>query len=249
MKFVLALILSLVCSVTGAIPRIPRVSEGFAKRMASLDTNNCVRVEGQWSNPDSSVNKRPDIFLVWSVKPDGARALHMGPFKTDSNGVEQPPRFTDTVTGEEKVLPYQTVDDRANGGDYYHHGILILGDDRYYVVVAYEGDMQHPIVSITWGKGSDLLNPGETIDVFEDVATETITEQRVGLEKISGQEGVPDGVYLFVDSPKPFGEFTLMESSNLNNSWKKSKITPYIIYGDSVIYKIDIEKIGFFKVE
>ena len=215
--------------------------------MATLDTNNCVRVEGQWSNPDSSVNKKPDIFLVWSVKPDGARALHMGPFKTDPNGVEQPPRFTDTVTGEEKVLPYQTVDDRAIGGDYYHHGILRMGDDEYNVVVAYQDDMQHPIVAITWGKGSGLLNPGETIDVFEDVATETVTEQRIGLERISGQDGVPDGTYLFVESPKAFGEFTLMESTDLVQ-WNTSKLLPYVIYGNTVVYKIT-DKTCFFKVE
>ncbi len=251
--FIVALLLGLISTLTikaESILRIPKVSVECGKRIASLDTNQCVRTEGLWSNPSSSINKKPDYFVVGSVKEDGARILMMSPFKTDSNGVEQPPSFSDAVTGETKVLPYQTVDNRKDGGsDYYHHGVIAIGDDKYYVVVAYEGDMQHPVVSITWGKGSDILNPGDMMDSFEVISTETVTEQKVTISKVAGQDGVPDGVYLFVDSPKSYGEFKLMESSDLG-SWKKSDMVPYIIYGDSVIYKIaDIEKAGFFKVE
>ena len=251
--FIVTLIFGLISALTTkaeSILRIPRVSVEFGDRIASLnlDTNQCVLTEGLWSNPSSSINQNLDYFVVGSVKEDGARILQMNPFKTDSNGVEQPPSFTDTVTGETRVLPYQTVDDRKNGGDYYHHGILSLGDDKYYVVVAYEGDMQHPVVSITWGKGSDILNPGDMLDSFEVIATETVTEQKVTISRVTGQDGVPDGIYLFIDSPKAYGEFNLMESSDLG-SWKKSDMVPYIIYGDSVIYKIDIEKASFFKVE
>ncbi len=239
-----------ISSKADSILRIPKVSVEFGKRIASMDTNHCVLTENTWSNPSSSIEKKPDYFVVRSiVKEDGARILQMNPFRTDSNGVEQPPRFTDIVTGEEKVLPYQTVDNRKDGGnDYYHHGILTLGDDKYYVVVAYDGDMQHPVVMITWGKGADILKPGDMVDSFEVIATETVTEQKVTISRITNQDGVPDGVYLFVDSPKSYGEFTLMESSDLN-SWAKSQMLPYIIYGDTVIYKIDIEKAGFFKVE
>lgn len=250
--FILTIIISLVSTLTikaDSILRIPKVSVEFGKRIASMDTNHCVLTENTWSNPNSSILKKPDYFVVGSVKEDGARILQMNPFRTDSNGVEQPPNFTDIVTGETRILPYQTVDNRKNGGsDYYHHGIITIGDDKYYVVVAYEDDMQHPVVMITWGKGSDILKPGDMVDSFEMIATETVIEQKVTLSKISGQDGVPDGVYLFVDSPKAYGEFNLMESSDLG-SWTKSQMLPYIIYGNSVIYKIDIEKAGFFKVE
>ena len=249
--FVLALLgLITTSSKADSILRIPKVSVEFGRRIASIDTNHCVLTENTWSNPNSSILKKPDYFVVGSVKEDGARILQMNPFRTDSNGVEQPPNFTDIVTGETRILPYQTVDNRKSGGnDYYHHGIITIGDDKYYVVVAYDGDMQHPVVMITWGKGSDILKPGDMVDSFEVIATETVTEQKVTISKVTGQDGVPDGVYLFVDSPKSYGEFNLMESSNLND-WIKSELLPYIIYGNSVIYKIDnIEKAGFFKVE
>lgn len=252
--FILTIIISLVSTLTikaDSILRIPKVSVEFGERIASLnlDTNHCTLTEGQWSNPNSSILKKPDYFVVGSVvREDGARILQMNPFRTDANGVEQPPNFTDVVTGETRILPYQTVDNRKNGGsDYYHHGIIAIGDDKYYVVVAYDGDMQHPVVMITWGKGSDILKPGDMVDSFEVIATETVTEQKVTISKITNQDGVPDGVYLFVDSPKAFGEFTLMESSDLDH-WAKSGMLPYIIYGNSVIYKI-IEKTSFFKVE
>ncbi len=90
MKTLFLAVFCLLAFVTSAdpIPRIPRVSVEFAKRMTALDTNNCVRVEGQWSDPASSINKKPDYFIVGSVNDDRARALHMGPFKTDPNGVE-----------------------------------------------------------------------------------------------------------------------------------------------------------------
>lgn len=237
-----------ISSKADSILRIPKVSVEFGKRIASMDTNHCVLTENTWSNPNSSIERKSDYFVVGSVKEDGARILQMNPFKTDSNGVEQPPRFTDIVTGEERVLPYQTVDNRKNGGsDYYHHGFITIGEDKYYVVVAYEGDMQHPVVMITWGKGSDILNPGEMTDSFEVIATETVTEQKVTISKVTGQDGVPDGVYLFVDSPKAYGEFKLMGSTDLVQ-WAKSEMSPYIIYGNSVIYKIT-EKTSFFKVE
>lgn len=249
--FIIALLLSLIATSSKAesIIRIPRVSVEFGKLIASQDTNHCVLTENRWSNPNSSIEKKPDYFVVGSiVREDGARILQMNPFRTDSNGVEQPPNFTDIMTGETRVLPYQTVDNRKSGGsDYYHHGVITIGEDKYYIVVAYDGDVHHPVVSITWGKGSDILNPGDMMDSFEVIATETATEQKVTISKVSGQNGVPDGVYLFVDSPKAYGEFNLMESSDLG-SWTKSGMVPYIIYGSSVIYKI-AEKSSFFKVE
>lgn len=249
--FVLALLgLVATSSKAESIIRIPRVSVECGKRIASLDTNHCVLTENRWSNPNSSIEKKPDYFVVGSiVKEDGARILQMNPFRTDSNGVEQPPNFTDIMTGETRILPYQTVDNRKSGGsDYYHHGVIAIGDDKYFVTVAYDGDVHHPVVSITWGKGSDILNPGDMLDSFEVIATETVTEKKVMISRVSGQDGVPDGIYLFVDSPKAYGEFNLMESSDLG-SWKKSDMIPYIIYGNSVIYKIGTEKAGFFKVE
>jgi hypothetical protein len=251
--FIIALLLGLISTLTikaDSILRIPKVSVECGKRISAMDTNHCVLTENTWSNPNSSIEKKPDYFVVGSVvREDGARILQMNPFRTDSNGVEQPPNFTDIMTGETRILPYQTVDNRKSGGsDYYHHGVIAIGDDKYFVTVAYDGDVHHPVVSITWGDGSSILNPGKMMDSFEVIATETVTEQKVTISKVSKQDGVPDGVYLFVDSPKAYGEFNLMESSGLDH-WTKSDMVPYIIYGNSVIYKIDIEKAGFFKVE
>ncbi len=253
MKYLVSLfcfVASLVGSMgTEPIYRNPRVTPSFGELAQKMWVDgHFVINEGEWSSTMSSIQKTPDYFVVWSQNQDGGRILRMDPMKTDSNGVVQPPKFTDVVTGESQVLPYQTVD-TPKSEEYYHYGVLTLGEDKYNVVVAYGDSMAHPAVMITWGTGSDIFDVGTIADSFEEMITaDRITQNKLGVIKYNEKGSSANGTYLLVDSPKEYGQFTVKVSTDLI-SWSKYITQPLAIMGETVIYKLPDTGSAFFTME
>ncbi len=240
-----------VLSGMGAEPiyRNPRVSPSFGDLIQKMWVeDHFVIGEGEWSSTMSSIQKVPDYFVVWSSNKDGGRILKMDPFKTDSNGVVQPPKFTDVVTGESQVLPYQTYG-ASKDEEYYHYGVLTLGEDKYNVAVAYGDSLSHPGVMITWGTGSDIFDVGVIADSFEEASVaDKVTENKVSMVKYYEKGSSVNGTYLLVDSPKEFGQFTVKVSTDLI-TWSHYMTQPLAIMGETLIYKLPDTGSAFFSIE
>jgi hypothetical protein len=100
---------------------------------------------------------------------------------------------------------------------------------------------------LTWGEGANVGDPGTIIDTFEMVFTSpkaTVTE--LGMLEIKGEEGLPDDVYLLVNSPKEFGEVEIETSSDFK-TWSRVDLAPLVIYGEIILYSVQQEKLGFFR--
>lgn len=217
--------------------------------------------EGLWSNSSTPVNYAFDFFAVPSATPAGGRVLKMTPCETVWYGISSMPSFEDVLTGERfgpKSLETQDLrngknDNEATAEDgilvnYFHYGSFQVGPDTIYIVVGYAGSLRKPTVCLTWGTGSNCLNPGTYIDTFTEVSVEPVaTVTELGIRNIRGETGVEDGMYLFVSSRKEFTDLTVGMSTDLK-SWDKMTLTPIVVYGSTIVYKVpDNMKNCFFR--
>jgi hypothetical protein len=242
-----------------AIVRVPLVTPEFASKIKDLEIANPDHIilnEYEWSNPNSAFEGKTDYFVVNS---NGHRILSMSPIPLTSFGIWNTPVFTDVNNGE-VFIPSLQIQDNRNGindwdnvdgilDNFFHYGEFTIGNERVYVVVCYLNDLSHPMVILTWGEESTIMDPGVIWDFFIDSpTTEPFTKTELLINDVVGEEGFVDGIYLFVDTPKDFRDFTLEKTSSGDmNSWS-ALIEPYMIYGQTVIYYVPKEDIGFFRV-
>lgn len=247
----LFLLVSTLSGITAEpVYRSVRVSTNFLAKVQEIwSKDHCIIVEGVWSNTNSAPEVKPDYFVVWSKNSDGGRILRMDPFKTDSNGVTQPPRFTDILSGESEVLPYKTVGSPGEE-EYYHHGVLTIGNDQYNVAVAYGASLAHPAVLITWGTGSDIFDVGTVADTFEQVSiSDKAITDKLSIKYYASKEiDQLNGTYLAVITPREYGQFTVKFSTDLTH-WNVYDVPPLGIFGEIVIYKLPDTGSAFFSIE
>lgn len=253
------------------VVRIANVSPAFAKVIEQYREestgrqnhgNHFVDSEGYWSNSNtSSYGAEYDYFVVSCSISAGGRVLKMTPPETVWSGVSSMPSFEDVLTGERfgpKSLQTQDLRNGHNDGEateedgilvnYFHYGSFTVGADTIYIVVGYAGSLRKPTVALTWGTGSNCLNPGTYIDTFTEVSVEPVTTvTELGIRNIRGETGVEDGMYLFVSSRKEFTDLTVGMSTDLK-SWDKMTLTPIVVYGSTIVYKVpDNMKNCFFR--
>lgn len=274
MKAIKFLVSLLVCLTIGhsvlaeTIGRAPLVSKSFATNIAKykaiagsqMHPNHFVDVEGDWSNAYSSGQGEFDYIVVKANNTDGGRILKMYPPATSLDGIISLPGFVDVLTGESFMPSVQTQDNRNGMNDYdtsmgwlldnyFHYGSLVIGKDTFHIVIAYMGSLRYPTVSLNWGEGSSILDPGTIMDFLSDPSTEdpfTETETMITVVK---DQGFPNETYLLVGSPKEYTHIKIEVSNDLK-VWKtvNPELVPYVIYGDVIMYGLpSTEGISFFR--
>lgn len=255
---------------TTPVVRIAQVTPGFAKVIEQYKEESSSKqqhgdhwrpTEGVWTSSSTSDNYEHDYIVIPSSLPAGGRVLRMTPSETVWYGISSMPSFEDVLTGERfgpKSLLTQDLRDGKNDWqatpedgilvNYFHYGSFQVGADTIYIVIGYAGSLRKPTVCLTWGAGSNCLNPGTTIDTFVEVSTEPVaTVTELGIRNIRGEAGVEDGTYIFVNSRKEFTDLKVQRSQDLK-TWEGMTLTPLLVYGTTVVYKVPEDlKIGFFR--
>ncbi len=232
------------------IYRNPRVIPSFVELVQRIWVDGHFNlIEGAWSSTMSSIQRESDYFVVLSKNWDGARILKMDPIKTGPNGIIEAPNFTDIVSKKSYSLEYKTVGTPA-GEEYYHYGVLNIGEDKYNVAVAYGDSLAHPAVLMTWGTGSDIFDVGVIADSFEEMVTaDKAVSDSISIVRYTS-ESFPEsnGNYLAVSTPKEYGQFKIRSSTDMIN-WSEYTAPPFGISGEIVIYKLPDTGSGFFTIE
>jgi hypothetical protein len=251
-KLIIVILASI--TVTAApIERIPNVSSNFVEAIAQFKKTAAAIIhqphffesEGEWSNAKSSDNWEYDYYVVKASNADGGRILR---FRLNSGLAASAAQvtFLDVVSGETFMASLST---KGSGTGTTHTGILNTGSDTYQLLIAYESDLRFPKVSITWGCGAAPGDVGTLKDGFAH-ASPILTMTETALMTGIGQSDVlPYGAYLFVGSPKEFGEYTVETTSDMA-TWTSVTVQPMMVLGDVVVYQLQTtENLGFFRVK
>ncbi len=258
LSVILSFVFQIFSEASEPVVRIPRVSEAFKtnilyyKEIAQSQNYplHFVGTEGEWSNSASSQQGNYDYFVIKTKSLAGGRILRLSPIPTGLDGIVSTPVFTDVLTGEKFSPTLKTEDHRTSVYDYsltpeglmknlYSYGSFKIGSETFNVFIAYDGSTRYPTISITWGEGSDSFEVGTIIDTFEEFAVMDYAKKTsLEIKVIKNLDGIPDGTYLFVDSPWEYTHIHV-EKSNDFKTWNEMALKPFFIYGDITMYPVD----------
>ena len=247
-----------------AIVRLPRISEGFSTNLTRYQEksvaederwNHFVKNEFEFQGTyEFEWQGRYNYFVVYSKSADGGRILRLNPIPTRYFGIPSNARvaFTDVGTGKEYLAVMTTVDERRFDGDYYYvdrvseiianyflTGVVDIEGETYNILILFRGTPRYPRMALSWGEGSDAFGPGEIVDSFEQpFVGEPNQETNLDIEEITGEEGVPDGTYLFVDATTDNYHDVVVDMSQDLVNWPRLLTPPYLIYGQQMVYKL-----------